>query len=284
MIYSIVVKDSSGINITDVIQITVTDWQETYSAKVVEFVVEKGLPISDNMTLDNDSFSINGVVSNYSDLSREIVLQDDEFVLLNGTGVFEEDYSEIIRSKLIALRNEKQIFSIFRSKDITNYVETLVEEIPNCVLLNVSFKQSKGQSGVIFPDLSIKRLNITSTSVEKVDNMIPRLAVNIKTATTDAGQAANSVSDSEIDKAIADATAKPKPNASLETDPAVKASILKQTDIQLSNIQKINTLKDLQTRFGKVVAVKNGDEVLGYYLGNDNTTLYAADGITVLKK
>lgn len=283
MIYSIVVKDSNGVNITDVIQITVTDFQETYSAKIVDFVVERGLPISDNMTLDNDAFSISGVVSNYSDLTREIVLRDNEFVLVTENDNFEQNYSELIRNKLISLRNNQQIFSIYRSNDIENYQETLVEEIPNCALISVSFKYQKGQTGVIFPELQIKKLNISTTQTEFVENMIPRLAVNIKTPENEQSQSANSVSDAEIDKAIKESTAKPKPNSEFITDPETAAKIAKKNETIDSIIQRNADLKNLNSKYDKVEEITSGDKVLGYYL-NDSKDLYAADGITILKQ
>ena len=77
MIYSLIINGSD-----EVISFSsVTDFTESLSATVTMHETEVGFPISDNVIFSNPEFSISGVFSYYNSMTREIVLEDCEFLV-----------------------------------------------------------------------------------------------------------------------------------------------------------------------------------------------------------
>lgn len=188
MIYTLVINGSTDFITFD----SVTTFRESISANISNYPVETGYPISDSMVMNLPSFNLSGIITTYGIGEREIVLTDGEFVLADGSETADKAKLQIdAEYNIRRLIEEKLPFSIYKSTKLDDPIGSVVEEIKNCVCDNIEFPYEAGRSGAIFPTLSIKKLFITSVSVEATPNATPELIKN-RVATTTAPAATSS--------------------------------------------------------------------------------------------
>lgn len=174
MIYSLVTYNSDK-TIDEIIEFSsVTEFSETLSANVLSNPVENNYPISDSLTMNQTSFTINGVVSAYSSKEREIVLDGDKFKLVENTD--QTTTAEVdLEKRFKMLMEDKRVFSIYRSKSIFDIEVTFLEKFENCVIERLNFTARSGISGAIFPQLTIRQIRIANVVVEDNVNAVPKL-------------------------------------------------------------------------------------------------------------
>lgn len=188
MIYSFVKYAKDGTTVERVFSFDVVqNFTENWQATVSKSAVESGFLISDNITLENPTFAIKGVLSSYSifDETKEIVWNGEDFVQ-------ESQNVDLLRH--ITLRNDlKTLFlcrgfftllesenNSFESDDATK-AESLKsgysQEYRNCVLTNFSVDYTTGTNNVVFVDMMIEQLNIATvvTTELKDSQLTPRL-------------------------------------------------------------------------------------------------------------
>lgn len=186
MIYSLVTYNSDK-TIDEIIEFSsVTEFNETLSANILTNPVENRYPISDSITMNQNTFNISGVVSVYSSKEREIVLQGDSFVMVENTD--QTSTAEVdLEKKFKMLMEDKRVFSIYRSKSMFDIEGTFLEKFDNCVLERLSLSAKVGSSGAIFPQLSIKQIRVAVVKEENNTNAVPKLTPKLAAKGKNAG-------------------------------------------------------------------------------------------------
>ena len=162
MIYTLYLVDDNN-NITETISLDVINsFGEDYSSSVAQNAVENGYVISDSISISNPKFSIGGVItdSKFRVKGHLVVFDGNTFVKSQGDTrdqiqqISDDDYADKVKDRLIKLWENKEVFGILESKDISNVKGSQVRNIFPCVLSSLSFNKSDSASA-IYPNMSI---------------------------------------------------------------------------------------------------------------------------------
>lgn len=188
MLYSLFTLNDQG-GVDEIITLDVVNsFSETHAAKVPSAAVETGYNVSDNMSLENSVFQISGVItdSKFRVRGHLVTYKNGEFVKdtneaenqspAQQQGIVSDKPSLVIRDRLLALRQEKQVFGILESEDASNLEMSRNRVIFPCVLTSIGFNKTDN-SDAFYPTLSIQQIRVTdvkfSTVAKPTEELIP---------------------------------------------------------------------------------------------------------------
>lgn len=188
MIYSFVKYEKDGKTVSRVFSFDVVQsFSESWQATVSKTAVESGFLISDNITIENPTFSIKGVLSAYSifDESKEIIWNGDDFVQDNDNTdllrhiTLRNDLRALFleRGFFTLLESEKNSFEVNDSQKVESLKSGYSQSYQNCVLTNFNINSADNSNGVVTVELNVEQLNIaTVVTTELKDSQLqPRL-------------------------------------------------------------------------------------------------------------
>lgn len=231
MIYTLINRDKDG-NISQIISFdSVQSFTESLRSTVSASTVEYGFPISDNITTENPTYSLNTTVSSYSlfNSGKEIYWDGEDFVSDSSP---DKNIHIYMRDSVKSLWENRQVVSILESEkasfeeDIeTKYTQLTFKyskEYLNCVITSLEIDTSESSNGVIFLKMNIEKVDVAYVSFGQLrpDQMQPPLRVHSKIV-TDLGTTKTTTTDDK-------STSKPDPKdvAEKKTDPqSVKKEI-----------------------------------------------------------
>ena len=172
MIYSLLISGSD-----EVISFSsVTDFTESLSATVTMHETEVGFPISDNVVFSNPEFSISGVFSYYNSMTREIILENGEFVVREFNSKASPVESHVdIEKRIRNVYESKQPFSIIKSTSLDDVTGTEVDRIKSCVMRGLTFNTTSDRHGAVFPSMQIVQVRQAEVLEEDVPNAKPQI-------------------------------------------------------------------------------------------------------------
>ena len=183
MIYTLYLVDDNS-NITETISLDVINsFGEDYSSNIAQNTVENGYVISDSISINNPKFSIGGVItdSKFRVKGQLVVFNGNTFVKSQGDNqdqfqtISDDDYAEKVKSRLIKLWENKEIFGILEATDINNVKGSKVRDIFPCVLSSLGFSKSDAASA-IYPTMAIERIRYATVTIGKVTNPVAELS------------------------------------------------------------------------------------------------------------
>lgn len=205
MIYTLLLPDDTLLSFS-----SVTEFSESYSANITSYETQVGFPITDNMVLNNPTFSMSAILSYYNSPTREILLVDGQFQVVDNSDVDTPIENQIeLEGKVKRLWSEKIPFSIIKSTNLNDILGSELERYESCLLANLELPQTSGVSGAIFPKLSITKIRLTTVIEEEVPNASPNLIAKSQVATKEEVKAA------EDTKAVAPDGGKPDEPSSI---------------------------------------------------------------------
>ena len=276
MIYTFVIDETTELLSFD----SVTSFTETQKAQVATYQNENGFPINDNIVFNNPTFSLNGILSYYNSIDREIILVNGIFQISEGTeNLTPADLEDKVRSVYLS----KTPFDIVKSTDINDIFGSEVDRIRNCVISDLTFPYSAGQHGAVFPQMNITQLTTTKVIEESLPNAIPQLIPKSKVATNE------DVAQAKLDAEQAEKASSPDgmkssdPNTAekaFENDPEAVKALAKRQSVVESNMTYAQAIRQraAKIRAGTspsdifVVKSRDGGWVVSsksdYYRGN----------------
>ena len=196
MIYTLLNRDKDG-NVKQIFSFeSVQSFTESLRASVSSSTVEFGFPISDNISTENPTYSLNTVVSAYSlfNQENEIYWNGDDFVI-QSSAQGENNYHIKMRDALKALWKDRQIVSILEG-DKASFANTVNEryaqltskyykEYENCAITSLDIDTGESSNGVIFLKMSIEQVDVAYVSfgILQEDQMQPPLKAHSKVVT-----------------------------------------------------------------------------------------------------
>lgn len=200
---------------------SVTDFTENLTATVTAHETEVGFPISDNVVLSNPEFSISGVFSYYNSTSREVVLENGEFVVREFGSESNPVESHVdIEQKIRNVFESKQPFSIVKSTNINDVIGTEVDRIDSCIMRGLTFNTTADRHGAVFPSMQIVQVRQAVVTEENVPNATPQIVpiLNQDATSTTVKQSTESDTDTQPNEAetsqtVADKAVKGDPEA-----------------------------------------------------------------------
>ena len=205
MIYTLINRDKDG-NIVQIISFdSVQSFTESLRASVSSSTVEYGFPISDNITTENPTYSLNTTVSSYSlfNSDKEIYWNGHDFVTSSSP---EKNLHIYMRDSVKSLWENRQVVSILESEkasfeeDIetkyTQLTSKYSKEYLNCVITSLEIDTSESSNGVIFLKMTIEKVDVAYVSFGQLqeDQMQPPLKAHSKVV-TDLGTAKTTTTD-----------------------------------------------------------------------------------------
>ena len=233
MIYTLINRDKDG-NISQIVSFdSIQSFTESLKSTISSSTVEYGFPISDNITTENPTYSLNTTVSSYSlfNSDKEIYWDGEDFVSNSSP---DKNMHIYMRDSIKSLWENRQVVSILESEkasfeeDIetkyTQLTSKYSKEYLNCVITSLEIDTSESSNGVIFLKMSIEKVDVAYVSFAQLqpDQMQPPLKAHSKVV-TDLGTTKTTTTDDK-------STSKPDPKdvAEKETDPqSVKKQIPK---------------------------------------------------------
>ena len=224
MIYTLINRDKDG-NIAQIISFdSVQSFTESLRSTVSTSTVEYGFPISDNITTENPTYSLNTTVSSYSlfNSDKEIYWNGEDFVSNSSP---DKNMHIYMRDSIKSLWENRQVVSILESEkasfeeDIEKKYAQLnskySKEYLNCVITSLEIDTSESSNGVIFLKMSIEKVDVAYVSFGQLrpDQMQPPLRAHSKVV-TDLGTTKTTTTDDK-------SASKPDPEGVAEknTDP-----------------------------------------------------------------
>lgn len=205
MIYTLINRDKDG-NIAQIISFdSVQSFTESLRSTVSSSTVEYGFPISDNITTENPTYSLNTTVSSYSlfNSDKEIYWDGQDFVTSSSP---EKNLHIYMRDSVKSLWENRQVVSILESEKAsfednleTKYTQLTSKynkEYLNCVITSLEIDTSESSNGVIFLKMTIEKVDVAYVSfgVLQEDQMQPPLKAHSKVV-TDLGTAKTTTTD-----------------------------------------------------------------------------------------
>lgn len=205
MIYTLINRDKDW-NIVQIISFdSVQSFTESLRASVSSSTVEYGFPISDNITTENPTYSLNTTVSSYSlfNSDKEIYWDGQDFVTSSSP---EKNLHIYMRDSVKSLWENRQVVSILESEKAsfednleTKYTQLTSKynkEYLNCVITSLEIDTSESSNGVIFLKMTIEKVDVAYVSfgVLQEDQMQPPLKAHSKVV-TDFGTAKTTTTD-----------------------------------------------------------------------------------------
>ena len=210
MIYTLYLVDDNN-NVTETISLDVINsFGEDYSSSIAQNSVENGYDISDSISLNNPKFSISGVITDTKFRVKDqlVVFDGNTFVKTSGgnreqvTQISDDEFAETVKTRLLKLWENKEIFGILESKDVNNIQGTQVRSIFPCALSNLSFNKSDAASA-IYPTMSIEKIRYAVVTVTTVSNptpeLVPKYQESVSTQSKASSSSASSTSSSVSD-------------------------------------------------------------------------------------
>ena len=195
MIYTLINRGKDG-NITQIISFdSVQSFTESLRSTVSSSTVEYGFPISDNVTTENPTYSLNTTVSSYSlfNSSKEIYWDGQGFVTSSSTT--DTNLHIYMRDSVKALWENRQVVSVLESEKssfednletkYTQLTSKYSKEYPNCVITSLEIDTSESSNGVIFLKMTIEKVDVAYVSfgILQEDQMQPPLKPHSKVVT-----------------------------------------------------------------------------------------------------
>lgn len=209
MIYSLIINGSD-----EVISFSsVTDFTESLSATVTMHETEVGFPVSDNVVFSNPEFSISGVFSYYNSMTREIILENGEFVVREFNSKASPVESHVdIEKRIRAVYESKQPFSIIKSTSLDDVTGTEVDRIKSCVMRGLTFNTTSDRHGAVFPSMQIVQVRQAEILEEDVPNAKPQIVpiVDKSATSTNVKQTTESGTNNQPNPLSSDPTAAKK--------------------------------------------------------------------------
>ena len=211
MIYSLLNRDKDG-NVSQIFSFeSVQSFTESLRATVSSSTVEYGFPISDNITTENPTYSINTIVSAYSlfNDSNEIYWDGQDFVSQSDNSENQNPHI-IMRDAIKTLWKDRQIISILEGEksSFSNSVQDRYDQLTskyhkeydNCAITSLEIDTSESSNGVIFLKMTIEKIDVAYVEFGQLqeNQMQPPLRAHskivtdlgtTKTSTTDDGSA-----------------------------------------------------------------------------------------------
>ena len=195
MIYTLINRDKDG-NISQIISFdSVQSFTESLRSTVSSSTVEYGFPISDNVTTENPTYSLNTTVSSYSlfNSSKEIYWDGQDFVtssLSTDTNlhIYMRDSVKSLwenRQVISILESEKASFELDLESKYTQLTSKYNKEYLNCVITSLEIDTSESSNGVIFLKMTIEKVDVAYVSfgILQEDQMQPPLKPHSKVVT-----------------------------------------------------------------------------------------------------
>ena len=194
MIYTLINRDKDG-NIAQIISFdSVQSFTESLRSTVSASTVEYGFPISDNITTENPTYSLNTTVSSYSlfNSDKEIYWDGEDFVSDSSP---DKNIHIYMRDSVKSLWENRQVVSILESEkasfeeDIetkyTQLTSKYSKEYLNCVITSLEIDTSESSNGVIFLKMNIEKVDVAYVSFGQLrpDQMQPPLRNHSKVVT-----------------------------------------------------------------------------------------------------
>lgn len=177
MIYTLVRRDSGG-NVDAVISFdSITSMDESWTAKVSSYTVEKGFDISDNVNVEPTEYSISAVISSYSlfNLDNEIVWNGEDFKSGNNYTI---DSHIFARDEIIRIFKEGSVLTLLETtansanEDLTTKVEELkagfVNEIENCVMTSLSISHPDSGGGAFYVSIKLQKVVVAVVNTSEL--------------------------------------------------------------------------------------------------------------------
>ena len=206
MIYTLINRDKDG-NIAQIISFdSVQSFTESLRSTVSSSTVEYGFPISDNVTTENPTYSLNTTVSSYSlfNSDKEIYWDGQDFVTSSSTTdtslhIYMRDSVKSLwenRQVISILESEKASFEVNLETKYTQLTSKYNKEYLNCVITSLEIDTSESSNGVIFLKMTIEKVDVAYVSFGQLqeDQMQPPLKAHSKVV-TDLGTAKATTTD-----------------------------------------------------------------------------------------
>ena len=206
MIYTLINRDKDG-NISQIISFdSVQSFTESLRSTVSSSTVEYGFPISDNVTTENPTYSLNTTVSSYSlfNSDKEIYWDGQDFVTSSSTTdtslhIYMRDSVKSLwenRQVISILESEKTSFEVNLETKYTQLTSKYNKEYLNCVITSLEIDTSESSNGVIFLKMTIEKVDVAYVSFGQLqeDQMQPPLKAHSKVV-TDLGTAKTTTTD-----------------------------------------------------------------------------------------
>lgn len=213
MIYTLIKRDNND-NIEAVMSFdSVTSFDESWSASVTTQPVEKGFNISDNITIEPQSYDIQAILTGYSlfDTNREVVWDGESFKSNSPS-----DKTEHIKAKekLVKLFTDRSILSVLEtsqnsnSSDLTSQMSELTSgynnEINNCVITSLSISHPDASTGAFFVNIKLQKIYVALvTTVQVGEGQMQPALIPFKKEVSKTGSTSTdgSVADSDLGSA-----------------------------------------------------------------------------------
>lgn len=206
MIYTLINRNKDG-NIAQIISFdSVQSFTESLRSTVSSSTVEYGFPISDNVTTENPTYSLNTTVSSYSlfNSDKEIYWDGQDFVTSSSTmdtslHIYMRDSVKSLwenRQVISILESEKASFEVNLETKYTQLTSKYNKEYLNCVITSLEIDTSESSNGVIFLKMTIEKVDVAYVSFGQLqeDQMQPPLKAHSKVV-TDLGTAKTTTTD-----------------------------------------------------------------------------------------
>jgi len=206
LIYTLINRDKDG-NIAQIISFdSVQSFTESLRSTVSSSTVEYGFPISDNVTTENPTYSLNTTVSSYSlfNSDKEIYWDGQDFVTSSSTTdtslhIYMRDSVKSLwenRQVISILESEKASFEVNLETKYTQLTSKYNKEYLNCVITSLEIDTSESSNGVIFLKMTIEKVDVAYVSFGQLqeDQMQPPLKAHSKVV-TDLGTAKTTTTD-----------------------------------------------------------------------------------------
>jgi len=236
MIYTFLLPDETLVSFN-----SVTEFTENQSGNISTYETESGFPISDNIVFENPMFNMSGILSYFNTPTREIVLLDGEFQVIEGA-VGVETHIEL-EGKIRDIFRKKQPFTILKSTDINDIFGTEVERVESCLIGKLSFPYTAEQTGAVYPKMTITQITVSKVVEEDVPNATPQVIPLKKVATKEQVAQAKEAGATKMpdgDKATDPTTTK----KAFENDPEAEAQLQKRLSVSESNMNYANAIRE----------------------------------------
>ena len=231
MIYTLVRKNNSG-TIDAVFSFdSISSFDESWGATVTTQTVEKGFNISDNITIDPESYDIKATISSYSlfDLSREIVWDGENFTSKSDSVSVEKSHITA-RDTLVKIFKDRSILTLLESSANSNNPDLVQKEvelksgyfkdIDNCVITSLSISTPESISDTLFVSLKIQKVHVASVLTVQVEKgQMVRTLVGLDKKSENVGSDSSKADKSDVD----DGSVAIQPEDNAEGAPATSA-------------------------------------------------------------
>ena len=211
MIYTLVRKNNSG-TIDAVFSFdSISSFDESWGATVTTQTVEKGFNISDNITIDPESYDIKATISSYSlfDLSREIVWDGENFTSKSDSVSVEKSHITA-RDTLVKIFKDRSILTLLESSANSNNPDLVQKEvelksgyfkdIDNCVITSLSISTPESISDTLFVSLKIQKVHVASVLTVQVEKgQMVRTLVGLDKKSENVGSDSSKADKSDVD-------------------------------------------------------------------------------------